>query len=99
MRMLSALIVAAAAALLAPPAAAAQRTVTLDVPGMVCQMCPITVRIALQKVPGVEKAEVSLERKEAVVTFEDTKTGVDALLEATRNAGYPSSLKSGPATQ
>ncbi len=99
MRMLSALIVAAAAALLAPPAAAALRTVTLDVPGMVCQFCPITVRKALERVPGVEKAEVSLERKEAVVTFDDTKTAVGALLEATRNAGYPSSLKSGQATQ
>ena len=99
MRVLSALIVAAAAALVALPAATALRTVTLEVPGMACQLCPITVRKALEKVPGVEKAEVSFERKEAVVTFDDAKTGVDALLEATKNAGYPSSLKSGPPKQ
>lgn len=99
MRVLSALIAAATAALVALPAAAALRTVTLDVPGMACQFCPITVRKALEKVPGVEKAEVSLERKEAVVTFDDTRTGVGALLDATKNAGYPSSLKSGPPKQ
>jgi mercuric ion binding protein len=53
----------------------------------------------LETVPGVEKVEVSFERKEAVVTFDDTKTGVGALLDATKNAGYPSSLKSGPPKQ
>lgn len=99
MRVLSALIVAAAAAFAALPAAAALRTVTLDVPGMACQLCPITVRKALERVPGVEKAEISFERKEAIVTFDDTKTDVDALLDATKNAGYPSSLKSGPPKQ
>lgn len=96
MRVLSALIVAAATALVALPAAGALRTVTLDVPGMVCQLCPITVRKALERVPGVEKAEVSFESKEAIVTFDDTKTDVEALLDATKNAGYPSGLKSGP---
>lgn len=99
MRALSALIVAAATALVALPAAAALRTVTLDVPGMACQFCPITVRKALEKVPGVEKAEISFERKEAIVTFDDAKTDVAALLDATKNAGYPSSLKSGPPKQ
>jgi len=29
------------------------KTVTLDVPGMTCKFCPITIRKALKKVPGV----------------------------------------------
>lgn len=77
----------------AEPALAAPKTVTLDVPGMTCAACPITVKTALTKVEGVAKAEVSFEKKEAVVTFDDAKTKVEALTEATKNAGYPSTVK------
>jgi mercuric ion binding protein len=38
--------------------AAGSRTVTLDVTKMDCAVCPITVRKALEKVPGVETAQV-----------------------------------------
>lgn len=41
----------------------------------------------------MSKADVNLERAEAIVTFDDTKTGLDALLKATKAAGYPSTLK------
>jgi mercuric ion binding protein len=92
----------AAAALLAfamaaapVPATAAQKTVVLSVPGMNCAACPITVRKALQKVPGVAAVKATLSPPEAVVTFEDSAASVEQLMEATRNAGYPSSLKSG----
>ena len=53
---------------LSTPAWAATRTVTLAVPGMTCAACPITVKTALAKVAGVEKTDVSFERREAVVT-------------------------------
>lgn len=69
------------------------RTVTLAVPGMNCSACPITVKKALQKVEGVEKVAVTFEPKEAVITFDDTKTTVGKLTEATTKAGYPSTLK------
>jgi periplasmic mercuric ion binding protein len=42
-------------------------------------------------VPGVAKAVVSYADKTAVVTFDDAKTAVPALINATTNAGYPSS--------
>jgi mercuric ion binding protein len=77
---------------LSAPAWAATKTVTLSVPGMTCAACPITVKKALSKVAGVQKIEVSLERREAVVTFDDAKTNADALTKATTNAGYPSSV-------
>lgn len=79
--------------ILSAPAWAAPKTVTLSVPGMTCAACPITVKMALTKVDGVEKAEVSYEELEAVVTFDDAKTTVEALTMATTNAGYPSSVK------
>lgn len=81
------------AAAFSAPVWAAMETVTLSVPGMTCAACPITVKKALLKVPGVEKVVTTYEPKEAVVTFDDAKTKVEALLDATRNAGYPSTVK------
>lgn len=74
-------------------AIAAEKTVTLSVPGMYCAVCPITVKKALEKVPGVIKAQASFEKKEAVVTYDDTKTGVTQLLDASFEAGYPATVK------
>ena len=74
------------------PAFAAEKTVTLSVPGMYCAVCPITVRKALEKVPGVIKASASLEKKDAIVTYDDAKTNVEKLLDATFEAGYPSTV-------
>ena len=53
----------------------------------------ISVQRSLTKISGVTRANVSLEKAEAVVTFDDTKTSIEALLKATRGAGYPSKLK------
>ena len=78
------------------PAASAwagTRTVTLRVSHMTCATCPLTVKLALNKVAGVSKTAVDFGKKEAVVTFDDAKTHVAALITATTNAGYPSSVK------
>ncbi len=91
MKKLAALI--SLAATLSAPAWAATKTVTLSVPGMTCEACPITVKKALSKVAGVEKAEVSFEKREAVVTFDEAKTNADALTKVTANAGYPATVK------
>jgi len=75
---------------LTTPAWASPKTVTLNVSGMTCAACPITVKKALEKVAGVSKIDVQYEKKQVVVTFDDTKTNTDALVKATTNAGYPS---------
>lgn len=77
----------------AAPVWATPQTVTLSVPGMTCAACPFTVKQALSKVKGVNKAEVSYEKKQAVVSFDDAKTNVQALTKATADAGYPSTAK------
>ncbi|CAN5270818.1 mercury resistance system periplasmic binding protein MerP [soil metagenome] len=78
-------------ALAAPMAAsAAQRTVTLSVPTMDCDTCPITIRAAVLKVPGVDKAVVSYRTREARITYDDARTDLAALTAATADAGYPS---------
>lgn len=68
---------------------AAERTITLAVENMTCATCPPTVKKALSAVPGVSKVEVSLEKQNAVVTFNDAKTTIEALAKASTNAGYP----------
>ena len=83
----------AIATLIATPTWAAIQTVTLSVPGMTCVACPITVKKALTKVDGVAQTVVSFENREAVVTFDDAKTSIEALTQASENAGYPATLK------
>jgi mercuric ion binding protein len=73
-------------------ATAANRTVVLTIPTMDCATCPITIRMALMRIVGVSKAKVSYDRREARVTFDDAKTSVAALTEATKDVGYPSFL-------
>ena len=87
----------AALALLAFAAAAvaAAKTVTLSVSSMNCAACPITVKKALQRVDGVDKIAVTYEPKEAVGTFDDARTSIEKLRQATANAGYPSLLREG----
>ncbi len=72
------------------PAWAAPQTVTLSVKGMTCAACPITVKKALSKVDGVSNIDIQFEQREAIVTFDDSKTSIQALTQATTNAGYPS---------
>ncbi len=73
--------------------AADRRTATLDVTNMDCAACPITVRKALEKVPGVDSAKVDFKGKRAVVAFDPAKTTPEALTKATADAGFPSSVK------
>ncbi len=79
--------------ILATPAWAIPKTVTLSVPTMDCPVCPITVKKALSKVPGVSQADVNFDQREATVTFDDAKTTAEALTKATKAAGYPSTVK------
>ncbi len=83
-----------AATLLATPLAvlAAQpQTVVLDVQNMSCEVCPITVRKALDKVPGVAAIKVDFDKKTATVKFDPDRANVAELVKATTDAGYPSS--------
>ncbi len=83
----------ALSAVLSTPAWAATQAVTLSIPSMTCGACPITVRTALKRVPGVEKVGIDEAQKLVSVTYDDSKTSVQALTQATRDAGYPSSVK------
>ena len=79
----------------APPADQTAKTaqVVLAVENMTCASCPLTVGSSLRQVPGVVDAQATLDPPEAVVSYDPSKLTIDDLIEATTNAGYPSSLK------
>ncbi len=72
--------------------AAEPQTVVLDVQNMTCELCPITVKKALDEVPGVAASNIDFARKTATVIFDPDRTKVAALVKATTNAGYPSTV-------
>jgi mercuric ion binding protein len=71
------------------------QTAVLDVQNMTCSMCSITIHKALEKVPGVIEAKVDYDHRSATVKYDAGKTDPAALVKATTNAGFPSSLHSG----
>jgi len=62
----------------------------ISVTGMSCGHCVAAVTKALEKIPGVEKADVNLEQAQAVVTG---SADTEQLLAAVREEGYQAALK------
>ncbi|WP_298140089.1 heavy-metal-associated domain-containing protein [Acidiferrobacter sp.] len=60
-------------------------TTTLRITGMTCGHCVAAVTKALQGVPGVESAQVNLERAEGVIKG---SAPAEQLIKAVEGAGY-----------
>ena len=73
--------------------AATAQTAVLDVQNMTCSLCPITVKKALEKVPGVSQAQIDFQKKTATVTFDADKATAAGLVKATTEAGFPSAVR------
>ena len=73
--------------------AATPQTATLNVQNMTCELCPVTVKKSLEKVPGVSQAQIDFAKKTATVTFDADKTSASALVRATTDSGYPSTAR------
>jgi mercuric ion binding protein len=88
------LIALAASLLTSGHAFAAEQTVTLNVANATCELCGPIVKRALSNVSGVLAVDVPEASGAAIakVRFDDSRTNVAALITATTNAGYPSSL-------
>lgn len=61
---------------------------TLKVGGMSCQGCVKSITKVLLELPGVDQAEVSLERGEARVAYDAGKVTPAALKQAIEDAGF-----------
>ncbi len=64
------------------------QTVTLEISGMTCGGCVRSVTNVLKALDGVKKADVSLEKRSAVVDFDPGKVGIDQLKRSVVEAGF-----------
>ena len=70
-------------------------TVRLRVSGMTCASCVNRIERSLQKVAGVEKADVNFATEKATVTFDPARTSVDQLVAAVQKGGYGATVDAG----
>jgi len=68
--------------------------VVIKVEGMTCEACTISINSAFSKIQGVKAVNVSLERGEAIVGFDNDVKDIPAnrLLTAIENIGYKASI-------
>ena len=69
-------------------AAAFTKTVTIKVEGMKCSKCSGSVSKALKATEGVEEVEVSSDKGEAVIKYDDQKLDEKALREVINKTGF-----------
>lgn len=72
---------------------AAPQVAIVDLQNVQCYACLNTVKKALQNVPGVQDAQLDLDKKTATVKFDPAKTHIEALTQATAKAGFPSAVR------
>jgi copper chaperone len=63
-------------------------TLVLKVTGMSCGGCVGSVTRVLQELPGVVKAEVSLEKGEAAISYDSGRVARQQMVQAIEDAGF-----------
>ena len=76
-------------------AAAFTKTVTIKVDGMKCAKCSASVSKALKATDGVEEAQVSSEKGEAVIKYDDQKLNEAKLREVINSTGFKAAEEKG----
>lgn len=63
-----------------------QETITVE--GMTCGHCETRVKKAIEAIEGVQKVEVNLQNKHAVVEYDERKANLEKIKAAVKEAGY-----------
>lgn len=87
-QMIAAVVFTLVLALGAISVSAATKSVTIRVEGMHCGGCAGSVTKALKATEGVEDVQVSVEKGEAVIKFDDQKVTVAKLREVINGTGF-----------
>lgn len=74
----------------------AAQTVTLSVEGMTCASCVGHIRKTVSAIDGVREVKVSLEKRNAEITFDPSKTSAEKLVSAINGLGYKAKVKGAP---
>lgn len=74
-------------------AKAEPRSATLHIEKISCPICAAQVKKALNGVAGVKAVAVDVERKQAVVRFDDAHAKAEDLAAATAKHGFPAAIR------
>ena len=72
---------------------AKEATTEIKVKGMTCGSCVVSVKKALTQTKGVKSADVSLEKAQATVVYDDAQVNQQQLRDAIKKAGFKVELK------
>lgn len=64
------------------------KNIKVNVEGMHCPSCAMALKIALEDEPGVEKAEVSLNDKEAKIEYEADKIDLEKFKQIAKDLDF-----------
>lgn len=68
------------------------KNITISIESMTCGGCVAAVTRALQQVAGVAEVQVSLEKAQAKVDFDEGKVSAADLVTAVEEAGYDATV-------
>ena len=64
------------------------QTEIIKIEGMTCMGCVTSVKNVLEKIPGVDSAEVSLDQKQATIQYDDASANTAQFRKAIEDAGF-----------
>jgi copper chaperone len=64
------------------------QTEVIKIEGMTCMGCVNSVKNVLEKIPGVDSVEVSLNQKQATIHYDDASANTDQFRKAIGDAGF-----------
>lgn len=62
--------------------------VVLNVQGMSCMHCVMSIKKGVGELQGIENVDVSLQEGKVAVTFDPNSTNIDEIKEAIEDVGY-----------
>lgn len=64
----------------------------LNIEGMHCDSCAVDIKETLEETAGVFKADVTFQRKTAIVAYDETVVQESALLKRIQDLGYTATV-------
>ncbi|HEY8344673.1 MAG TPA: copper ion binding protein [Bacillota bacterium] len=65
-----------------------KEVITLNVEGMACQHCAMSIEKAVGALPGVKRVQVNLQRKQVTVDCDSGLIDLEAVKNAIEDQGY-----------
>lgn len=63
----------------------------LNVEGMTCSACAVTIKSAIKKLDGIKNIQVSLEKKNAIISYDSAFTNSNEIKSKIDSIGYMAS--------